>query len=87
MAKTEPETDDFLTQVKSMAARMGLEGKDEQKYVHEHMTRAGYRMVPSYVLDDETGGDDDKDFFGNPKKAKKAGTENEDKGGGSGGWF
>jgi hypothetical protein len=89
MAKNEPETtDDFLTMVKNMAARMGLEGKEEQKYVHEHMTRAGYSMVPSYVKDDESEENEDTDFFGNKKKAKRTGDMGtEDKAGGSGGWF
>ena len=41
--------DDFFDAVQSMADRLGLEGEDRAKYVHEHMTRGGYDAVPQYV--------------------------------------
>ena len=43
------QSDDFYDAVLSMADRMGLEGEDRAKYVHEHMTRAGYDAIPQYV--------------------------------------
>lgn len=43
------ENDDFYDAVLNMADRMGLEGEDRAKYVHEHMTRAGYDAIPQYV--------------------------------------
>lgn len=59
--------DDFHGSVTSMADRLGLKGNDRRKYVHEHMTRGGYRMEPTYVPDDTRDDDDDDDdgpFFG-----------------------
>jgi hypothetical protein len=50
--------DDLLDSVTSMADRMGLKGRERTSYIHEHMTRSGYRAVPNYVKDE---GDDDDD--------------------------
>lgn len=79
----ENNTDDFLDTVIGMADRMGLTGDDKGRYVHEHMTRSGYTMVPSYVKEDDSdqGG---TDFFGRNKK--QAGNSSGDKKR-SGGWF
>jgi hypothetical protein len=58
--------DDLYDLVTGMADRLKLEGSERSKYVHDHMTRGGYKAVPNYVLAD----DDDKDdkdsspFFG-----------------------
>jgi hypothetical protein len=41
--------DEFFGAVNNMADRLGLEGEDRAKYVHEHMTRGGYDAVPQYV--------------------------------------
>ena len=41
--------DDFYDAVQAMADRLGLDGEDRAKYVHEHMTRGGYDAVPQYV--------------------------------------
>lgn len=49
--------DDMHDRVLEMADRLGLKGNDRRKYVHDHMTRAGYRMEPTYV----PGGDDSDD--------------------------
>lgn len=58
--------DDFYDSVAAMAERMGLKGKERERYIHEHMTRSGYRAVPTYVLDegDEEDSEDDGGFFG-----------------------
>ena len=49
--------DDLIGTVSGMADRLKLSGKERQTYIHEHMTRSGYRMEPTYV----PGGDDDDD--------------------------
>jgi hypothetical protein len=55
------EDDDFYESVAGMADRMNLEGSERERYIHSHMTRAGYRAVPNYVRDDDDS--DDDDFF------------------------
>ena len=63
--------DDFHDTVNAMADRLGLKGDRRRKYVHEHMTGAGYKMVPNYVPDDEDDDDDDDDSgFGLGKRRK-----------------
>ena len=58
--------DDLYDTVSAMADRIGLEGDERSSYIHEHMTRSGYRAVPNYVREE----DDDRDsrkgssFFG-----------------------
>jgi hypothetical protein len=60
--------DDLYDQVSAMADRLGLEGSERNRYVHEHMTRAGYDAVPQYVRredDDDRDRDSDRgSFFG-----------------------
>jgi hypothetical protein len=80
------EDDSFLDKVRDMAETLGLTGPERQKYVHEHMTRAGYTMVPSYVKGDPEDEDED-DFFGSSKRRRNRDSGNKDKGGGGGGWF
>lgn len=63
--------DDLLDAVNAMADRIGLKGGDRSKYVHDHMTRGGYKAVPTYVpADDGDDDDDDSDrpFFGSRRK-------------------
>lgn len=57
--------DDLMEAVTGMADRLKLKGKERQTYVHEHMTRGGYKAIPNYVKADEED-DDDKGsgFFG-----------------------
>ena len=62
--------DTFHDDVLAMADRLGLKGDRRRKYVHEHMTGAGYRMEPTYVPDDSDDDDDDK---GKGKGKKKSG--------------
>lgn len=76
--------DDFLDTVVNMAERLGLEGDDRGKYVHEHMTRAGYRMVPSYVKEDEGDSGNEGGFFKTKPKTSNKDSGNKNRGGG---WF
>jgi hypothetical protein len=89
MASDKDGTDDFFDQVSNMAERLGLKDNDRDKYVHEHMTRGGYRMVPSYIKDDDEG-DKGDDFFGRGRSRGNGGSgsgsgSKRDKS--SGGWF
>jgi hypothetical protein len=57
--------DDLYDMVSGMADRLKLEGKERSRYIHEHMTRGGYRAVPNYVKADEEDEDDKgSGFFG-----------------------
>jgi hypothetical protein len=65
--------DDLQEQVEHMADRLGLKGSDRQKYVHDHMTRGGYRAVPTYVPRDDKDDDDDDDeppFFNRQRRRR-----------------
>lgn len=67
------DNDDLYATVTGMADRLDLKGKERQTYIHEHMTRSGYRMEPTYV----PGGDDDEDdsgsggFFGSSRNQSR----------------
>lgn len=85
MANREPKSeDDDFTSVSAMADRLKLKGKDRTKYIHDHMTGFGYRMVPSYVRADD---DDDDDggggrFFGGRSRSssrnRRSGDDDDD---------
>lgn len=47
--------DDLYDAVNGMADRMGLEGEERQRYIHEHMTKGGYDAIPQYVKRQEEG--------------------------------
>ena len=67
------DTDDLHDQVLAMADRLKLTGNDRRKYIHEHMTRGGFRMEPTYVKDDGDDDDDDRDpFFGKSSGSRSA---------------
>lgn len=56
---------DFLAAIDDLADTLNLEGDERSKYVHEHMTRAGYKATVSYVDgDDENDDGDNGSFFG-----------------------
>jgi hypothetical protein len=55
--KTATEVEEFLSRVRGMGEAIGLKDDDLTKYTHEHMTRAGYKMVPSYVKEGEETSD------------------------------
>jgi hypothetical protein len=44
--------------VSAMADRLKLKGRERSRYIHDHMTSFGYRMVPSYVRDEDEEDDD-----------------------------
>jgi hypothetical protein len=78
----EKNEDDFLGQVQAMADRLGLTDAEERgQYVHQHMTRAGYTMVPSYVKEDDDKGGDSRGFFKTPAKGNAGGKSK------GSGWF
>lgn len=64
--------DTLLDDVTAMAERIGLTGQERTRYIHEHMTRSGYRAVPTYVRgedgEDETEDDSGGGFFGNSSR-------------------
>jgi len=72
------DNDDLFSTVTGMADRLKLSGKERQTYIHEHMTRSGYRMEPTYV----PGGDDDDDddssggFFGSSRNSSRSRSRN-----------
>jgi hypothetical protein len=72
--------DEFHDQVLSMADRLRLKGNDRRKYVHDHMTRGGYRMEPTYVPadDDDDDDDDDTPFFGKSKRSSSRSRKRDD---------
>jgi hypothetical protein len=53
--------DNLYDQVDAMATRLGLQGKERQNYIHDHMIQGGYEQVQtreSYVRlqqDDDQG--------------------------------
>lgn len=67
--------DDLFESVSAMADRIGLTGREKTRYVHEHMTRGGYRAVPSYIPaddnDDDDDGNDDSGFFGGRSSGRR----------------
>jgi hypothetical protein len=67
--------DDLYDAVNSMADRLKLTGSDRTKYVHDHMTRGGYKAVPQYVPRDDKDddeGDDDTPFFSRRRRSRPA---------------
>jgi hypothetical protein len=66
--------DDLYDVVSGMADRIGLEGKERSQYIHNHMTRGGYRAVPNYVKDDGEGKDEDTGggFFASSSRRKRS---------------
>lgn len=79
MAKNEDE-DDLQEQVEAMADRLGLKGRDRTRYVHEHMTRGGYRAVPQYVRGDDDDDDDDDAFFGRSRRRRTRDSDDDSRG-------
>jgi hypothetical protein len=76
--------DDLHDSVSAMADRIGLKGRDRTQYIHEHMTRGGYRAVPQYVKDE--GDDDDEGgsgFFGGRSRSRGGRDRDDDRRSGS----
>jgi hypothetical protein len=70
--------DDLYDTVSNMADRIGLKGGEKTKYVHDHMTRGGYKAVPQYVPADDKDDDEDDDdtpFFGRKRRKPRGGAQ------------
>ena len=66
--------DDLLERVTAMADELELTGQEKRRYIHNHMTRKGYRAVPQYVKADDDD-DDDKDSFFSGRRRRKSGDD------------
>jgi hypothetical protein len=42
----------LLDRVKAMAEELGLEGEEAEKYVDQHMAKAGWKTVKNYLPPD-----------------------------------
>lgn len=63
--------DDLLDSVSAMADRMGLTGRERSRYIHEHMTRSGFKAVPQYVkAEDDEDEDKGSGFFGGSSRRR-----------------
>jgi hypothetical protein len=82
---------EFFDAVSAMADELSFDDEqDRGRYIHQHMTRAGYKMVPSYVDDEESGAKDDDDFFGTSSRRSRGNDRGRNDRGGNdsgGGWF
>ena len=70
--------DDLYDTVGAMADRIGLKGQEKAKYVHDHMTRDGYKAIPQYVPADDKDDDDDEDdtpFFTRKRRKPRGGAQ------------
>jgi hypothetical protein len=65
------ENDDYVS-VSRMADRLKLKGRERSKYIHDHMTGFGYRMVPSYVRDDDEDSGESRFFGGSRGKSSRS---------------
>jgi hypothetical protein len=78
---------DLFQRVSEMAEHIGLVGKEKADYIHEHMTRGGYRAVPHYEPDDDDDtGDNPRFFSGRSGQSNRQGDRGDDRKTGSG-WF
>lgn len=70
MATEKSKADTDLEAVTAQANRMKLTGKDRERYIHEHMTRYGYKAKRTYYEpeddDDNSGGG----FFGRRRRSE-----------------
>lgn len=83
----EPKKDDIFDKVTGLADEIGLAGREKMTYIHEHMTRLGYEMIPSYKKKEETP--DENDPIGNmfgKKKTKNPPADDEGDDSGNSGW-
>jgi hypothetical protein len=68
------EDDSLFDDVSAMADRIGLKGQDRSRYIHEHMTRSGYKAVPNYVRDEgeeEEEEEESSGFFGSRRRTNR----------------
>jgi hypothetical protein len=80
----EDKDDDLFDTVSAMADRLKLKDGDRRTYIHEHMTRGGYRAEPTYVRDDKEDEDEDEGgsgFFGKSRsRDSQRGSSRDDRG-------
>lgn len=69
------DSDQDYESVSKMADRMGLKGRDREKYVHEHMTSLGYSSRRSYYTPEDEDDDGDNDRFGLRKRGRNSGQQ------------
>jgi hypothetical protein len=69
--------DDLYDTVSAMADRLELTGRERTTYIHEHMTRGGYKAVPQYVRGDDDDDDDSggSSFFGSGRRRRSGGDD------------
>ena len=54
-----------LDSLTAMARRLGFKGKEAEAYIHEHMTKLGYKSKRSYYRDEKgSSGSSTFSFFG-----------------------
>jgi hypothetical protein len=71
--------DDLLDRVTDMADRLELTGSERRSYIHEHMTRSGYKAVPQYVKGDSDDDDDNgSPFFGGSRRRSSRDDDDDD---------
>lgn len=71
--------DDLMESVTRMADRLKIKGSERQKYIHEHMTRGGYKAVPNYVKAD--GDEEDEKgsgFFSGGNRSRRRRRDDDD---------
>lgn len=61
MPRNFDDDDDTFEAVSNLADRMGLKGERRTRYIHDHMTQAGYRRVVSKDSYRKGSKDDDDD--------------------------
>ena len=71
--------DDLMESVTRMADRLKIKGSERQKYIHEHMTRGGYKAVPNYVkADDDEEEDKGSGFFSGGNRSRRRRRDDDD---------
>lgn len=70
--------DNLLERVTEMADDLELSGSERRRYIHEHMTRKGYKAIPQYVKGEGDDDDDDSGFFGGSSKRRSRDDDDDD---------
>lgn len=70
--------DDLQEQVENMAERLGLSGRERSQYIHEHMTRGGYKAVPQYVRGEDNDDDESSAFFSGGSRRRSRDDDDDD---------
>lgn len=70
--------DGLLDRVTEIADDLELTGRERRAYIHEHMTRKGYKAVPQYVRGDSEDDDDDSGGFFGPSGKRRNSRDDDD---------